>query len=101
MFLLYMWVSVLYCTFFNAGFLSEQLSGQTMTWGLALKFVMPLVSLMTFDISWMQVYIFFFSLHLAAALLTSVLLIYHVRLVKPFWALPGTNTFPITMQLVN
>ena len=41
----------------------------------------PLVSLITHDASWVQLYIFFWSAHFAAALLTTVLTLYHANLV--------------------
>ena len=46
------------------------------TWSVLPKFIFPLVSLLTFDFSWLQLYIFFWSAHFAALLLTTVLLLY-------------------------
>jgi len=80
LFLFYMWVSVIYCTYFNTSFLVPQLSEAS--WGQILKFIFPMVMLMTgMDASWLQVYIFFWSVHFAALLLTTVLLAYHVNLI--------------------
>ena len=52
------------------------------TWSVLPKFIFPLVSLLTFDFSWLQLYIFFWSAHFAALLLTTVLLLYHANLGK-------------------
>merc|ERR1712038_1012042 len=80
LFLFYMWVSVIYCTYFNTSFLVPQLSEAS--WGQILKFIFPMVMLITgLDASWLQVYIFFWSVHFAALLLTTVLLAYHVNLI--------------------
>lgn len=78
MFLFYMWLGVCYCTFFNTKFLQTQM---TFTWDILPKFIFPLISLITFDMSWLQVYIFFWSAHFAAMLLCTVLLLYHSNLV--------------------
>ena len=44
--------------------------------------IFPMVMLMTgLDASWLQLYIFFWSVHFAALLLTTVLLAYHVNLI--------------------
>ena len=44
--------------------------------------IFPMVMLMTgLDASWLQLYIFFWSVHFAALLLTTVLLLYHVNLI--------------------
>ncbi len=48
-----MWVSVMYCTFFNTRFLALHIS--EVTWAMVPKFVFPLLSLITFDLSWLQV----------------------------------------------
>lgn len=53
LFLFYMWLSVCYCTFFNTAFL--RLHIDEITWAMVPKFVFPLVSLITFDLSWLQV----------------------------------------------
>ena len=79
LFLFYMWLSVTYCTYFNTRFLGYHLD--EITWGMLPKFVFPLISLITHDLSWVQLYIFFWSAHFAAFLLTSVLLLYHANLV--------------------
>lgn len=79
LFLLYMWLAVGYCTYFNTRFL--MLHSDQLSWSALPKFIFPLVSLMTHDFSWMQMYIFFWSAHFAALLLTSVLLVYHCHLV--------------------
>jgi len=79
LFLSYLWAAVLYCTYFNTRFLARHLS--EITWSVLPKFIFPLVSLLTFDFSWLQLYIFFWSAHFAALLLTTVLLLYHANLV--------------------
>ena len=80
LFLFYMWLSVIYCTYFNLCFLWPQLSEAS--WGQIMKFIFPMVMLITgMDASWLQVYIFFTSVHFAAFLLTAVLLGYHANLV--------------------
>ena len=80
LFLFYMWISVIYCTYFNLCFLWPQLSEAS--WGQIMKFIFPMVMLITgLDASWLQVYIFFTSVHFAAFLLTAVLLGYHANLV--------------------
>lgn len=79
LFLAYMWVAVGYCTYFNTRFLALHLD--ELTWSVVPKFILPLMSLMTHDLSWVQLYIFFWSAHFAALLLTSVLLVYHSHLV--------------------
>lgn len=82
-----MWASVVYCTYFNTTFLSGQLEEQS--WSQILKFVFPLVMIVTgLDASWLQLYIFFWSVHFAAFLLTTVLLLYHINLV-----IQGRTTF--------
>jgi len=87
LFLFYMWLSVVYCTYFNTIFLSGQLEEQT--WSQILKFIFPMVMIVTgLDASWLQLYIFFWSVHFAAVLLTTVLLLYHANLV-----LQGRTTF--------
>lgn len=87
LFLFYMWASVVYCTYFNTTFLSGQLEEQS--WSQILKFVFPLVMIVTgLDASWLQLYIFFWSVHFAAFLLTTVLLLYHINLV-----IQGRTTF--------
>ena len=102
--------SVVYCTYFNTIFLSGQLEEQTWGQILKFIFPMvntvvislhyieislfdrDLTILMTFlilkvmivtglDASWLQLYIFFWSVHFAAVLLTTVLLLYHANLV--------------------
>lgn len=95
LFLAWMWVGVLYCTYFNSlyvwtefGFVSPM---------ALLKFVFPLLIIMSgMDISWTQVAIFFWSVHVAAALLTSVLLVYHVRLIHK-----GNTTFEANRKITN
>ena len=80
LFLFYMWLSVIYCSYFNSSFLIPQLSEAS--WSQILRFIFPMVMLITgLDASWLQVYIFFWSVHFAALLLTTVLLAYHVNLV--------------------
>jgi len=80
LFLFYMWISVIYCSYFNTAFLLPQLSEAS--WGQILKFIFPMVMLISgLDASWLQVYIFFWSVHFAALLLTTVLLAYHINLV--------------------
>lgn len=80
LFLFYMWLSVIYCSYFNTAFLVPQLSDAS--WSQILRFIFPMVMLITgLDASWLQVYIFFWSVHFAALLLTTVLLAYHVNLV--------------------
>ncbi len=80
LFLFYMWISVIYCSYFNTTFLIPQLSEAS--WGQILKFIFPMVMLISgLDASWLQVYIFFWSVHFAALLLTTVLLAYHINLV--------------------
>ena len=73
-----MWMGVTYCTYFNTLFLRTQM---TFEWSMLPKFICPLLSLLTHDLSWLQVYIFFWSAHFAAMLLTTVLLLYHANLV--------------------
>ena len=52
------------------------------SWSQILKFIFPMVMLVTgMDSSWLQLYIFFWSVHLAALLLCTVLLLYHINLV--------------------
>jgi len=87
LFLAWMWLGVIYCTYFNSLYVWSELEQVSAT--ALLKFVFPLLILMSgMDISWTQVAIFFWSVHMAALLLTTVLLIYHVRLVHK-----GTTTF--------
>eukprot|EP00096_Caligus_rogercresseyi_P001583 TRINITY_DN1262_c0_g2_i1.p1 TRINITY_DN1262_c0_g2~~TRINITY_DN1262_c0_g2_i1.p1 ORF type:complete len:288 (-),score=84.02 TRINITY_DN1262_c0_g2_i1:1616-2416(-) len=89
LFLFYMFISVAYCTYFNTSFLQQQIALKSLSWAQILKFVFPLVMLVSgLDFSWLQLYIFFWSVHTAALLLTGVLLIYHVSLV-----LRGRTTF--------
>ncbi|CAB4069337.1 ZDHHC [Lepeophtheirus salmonis] len=92
LFLFYMFISVAYCTYFNTSFLHQQIlldESGNLTWAQIFKFVFPLVMLITgLDFSWLQFYIFFWSVHTAALLLTGVLLIYHAHLV-----LRGRTTF--------
>ena len=45
LFLFYMWVSVIYCSYFNTAFLVPQLSEAS--WGQILKFIFPMVMLIT------------------------------------------------------
>merc|ERR1711976_144512 len=81
LFLFYLWIGVGYCTYFNTMFLMQTMAS-TLTWTQLLKFLVPMIMLITgIDLSWMQLYIFFWSVHFAGFLLTSVLLIYHVRLI--------------------
>ena len=52
------------------------------SWSQILKFIFPMVMLVTgMDSSWLQLYIFFWSVHFAALLLCTVLLLYHINLV--------------------
>lgn len=53
-----MWLAVVYCTFFNSHFLSKYLT-EPFSWGILLKFIFPLIHLITFDLSWLQLYMFF------------------------------------------
>lgn len=46
------------------------------------------------DLSWTQVAIFFWSVHVAALLLTTVLLVYHVRLIQR-----GSTTFEANRKI--
>ena len=102
--------SVVYCTYFNTIFLSGQLEEQTWSQILKFIFPMVIyyfqfykfnpmkwIDLYPFtsstfiifqvmivtglDASWLQLYIFFWSVHFAAVLLTTVLLLYHLNLV--------------------
>ena len=78
LFLAWMWLGVIYCTYFNSLYVWSEL--EQVSAAALLKFVFPLLILMSgMDISWNQVAIFFWSVHMAALLLTTVLLIYHVR----------------------
>jgi len=80
LFLGWMWVGVLYCTFFNSLYVWA-LEGVFSVFAV-LKFVFPLIMIMSgMDMSYSQVAIFFWSVHVAAFLLVSVLLVYHIRLV--------------------
>lgn len=98
LFLFYMWLGVSLCTYFNTYFVASHLGPITeLTWGQMLKFVFPLVMLVTgLDLSWLQLYIFFWSVHFAALLLTSVLLIYHANLV-----LAGNTTFEANKHVTS
>jgi len=81
LFLTWLWVGVAYCCYFNTRYLWSDL-GLLSTLGI-LKFIFPLLILVTgVDLSWSQVSIFFWSVHVAAFLLTSVLILYHYRLVS-------------------
>ena len=63
-------------TFFLQGQLSD------VSWSQILRFIFPMVMIVTgMDSSWVQLYIFFWSVHFAALLLTTVLLLYHINLV--------------------
>ena len=102
--------SVVYCTYFNTIFLSGQLEEQTWSQILKFIFPMVNISFIYIrsikciyflfvqyqfkhsslfqvmivtglDASWLQLYIFFWSVHFAAVLLTTVLLLYHANLV--------------------
>jgi len=87
LFLAWTWAGVVYCTYLNSVYVYLEV-GFASPFSL-MKFIFPLLILMTgMDISWDQVAIFFWSVHVAALLLTSVLLVYHVRLVHS-----GTTTF--------
>jgi len=79
LFLFYMWLAVIYCTYLNTHFLALHIN--EVTWAMVPKFIFPLLSLITFDLSWLQAYMFFWSVHFAATLLTSVLVAYHANLV--------------------
>ena len=101
---------MVYCTYFNTIFLSGQLEEQTWGQILKFIFPMVntvIISLCYFEVllldrnltilmtllllkvmivtgldaSWLQLYIFFWSVHFAAVLLTTVLLLYHANLV--------------------
>jgi len=79
LFLFYMWLSVIYCSYSNTTFLVPQLSGAS--WSQILRFIFPMVMLITgLDASWLQVYIFFWSVHFASIAHHSPLA-YHVNLV--------------------
>ncbi len=83
LFLLYLCIALLYCMYFNTRFLMQEshlLSDLTM-WEVVCKFVLPWLSLLTLDFSWLQLYVFFWSVHFVSALLTSVLLFYHANLI--------------------
>ena len=54
LFLFYMWLSVIYCSYFNTAFLVPQLSEAS--WSQILRFIFPMVMLITgLDASWLQV----------------------------------------------
>jgi len=81
LFLAWLWLGVLYCTYFNTVYLWQQ--DAVFSLFAILKFVFPLVMIMSgADMSMAQVAIFFWSVHVAAWLLVSVLLVYHVRLIS-------------------
>ena len=78
LFLAWTWLGVVYCTYLNSVYVYTEV-GLASPYSL-FKFIFPLLILMSgMDISWDQVAIFFWSVHVAALLLTSVLLVYHVR----------------------
>lgn len=95
LFLSWTWLGVVYCTYLNTVYVYSEV-GLASPYAL-LKFIFPLLIIMSgMDISWdqvgttsshsqsqltlvFQVAIFFWSVHVAALLLTSVLLVYHVR----------------------
>jgi len=80
LFLGWLWLGVLYCIFFNTMYLLR-LDGVFNLYAL-LKFIFPLIMIMTgVDMSMAQVAIFFWSVHVAAFLLVSVLLVYHLHLI--------------------
>jgi len=94
MFLAWMWVGVLYCTYFNSVYIWTEFDRLQSPLAL-LKFVFPLLILMSgMDFSWSQVAIFFWSVHVAALLLTSVLLVYHIRLIHN-----GETTFEANRKI--
>lgn len=87
LFLAWLWTGVLYCTYFNTLYLFTQV--ESLSFISLFKFIFPLIMLMSgVDLSLSQVAIFFWSVHVAAFLLTSVLLVYHVRLI-----IDGQTTF--------
>jgi len=95
MFLAWLWTGVLYCCYFNTLYLWVELG--LLSTLAALKFIFPLMILVTgMDISWGQVAIFFWSVHLAAFLLTSVLLVYHVKLITA-----GQTTFESNRKITD
>jgi len=77
--LFHLWISVIYCTYFNTIFLSANI--QQINGLMLLKFAVPLMCLLFMDFSWLQLYVFFWSLHAASALLTTYLLVFHGKLI--------------------
>lgn len=95
LFLAWTWLGVVYCTYLNSVYVYTEV-GLASPYSL-FKFIFPLLILMSgMDISWDQVAIFFWSVHVAALLLTSVLLVYHVRLIHC-----GTTTFESNRRIHN
>jgi len=93
LFLLWLWLGVLYCTYFNSLYVWTEF--ESVNVAALLKFVFPLLILMSgMDMSWTQVAIFFWSVHVAALLLTTVLLIYHIRLIQR-----GSTTFEANRKI--
>jgi len=80
LFLVWLWFGVVYCTYFNSLYVWT-LEDAFSVFAI-LKFIFPLIMIMSgMDMSYSQVAIFFWSVHVAALLLVTVLLIYHVRLI--------------------
>lgn len=93
LFLVWLWLGVLYCTYFNSVYVWTEFENVSAT--ALLKFVFPLLILMSgMDLSWTQVAIFFWSVHVAALLLTTVLLVYHIRLIQR-----GSTTFEANRKI--
>lgn len=95
LFLGWLWLGVLYCTYFNTLYIWELEGIFSLT--AVLKFIFPLIMIMSgVDMSWSQVAIFFWSVHVAALLLVSVLLIYHIRLISQ-----GATTFESNRKIAS
>jgi len=93
LFLAWLWLGVLYCTYLNSLYVWAEFENVSLA--AMVKFVFPLLILMSgMDLSWTQVAIFFWSVHVAALLLTTVLLVYHVRLVQL-----GSTTFEANRRI--
>ena len=95
LFLAWLWVGVLYCIYFNTTYLWN-MEG-VFSFYAVLKFIFPLIMIMTgVDMSTAQVAIFFWSVHVAAFLLVSVLLVYHIHLIYH-----GKTTFESNRRIAN
>jgi len=95
LFLVWLWIGVLYCIYFNTTYLWN-MEG-VFSFFAVLKFIFPLIMIMTgVDISTIQVAIFFWSVHVAAFLLVSVLLVYHIHLIYH-----GKTTFESNRRISN